>query len=416
EPWADNMQRAGYLEHTTAKVEDCLLSYRWFLEPLLDSIQDSTRKPFEELIARQEWAQKIVNTSRRHCSRGITPEMFFGCLKTLVHAVEQIILELPAEPESKLAASGKLRLYADALETIILEDWSSITSQESRNSLDLANRALTLEKNKYENILSSISDLVFIVNEQGHVMEANQAARKLFSALLEKHQAIWDILGLEGESIQDLVKYYAQDQSHEISVCQDQYFFELKIISLSMVSLASQGFIFVLNDITPYVNQRSILEKNVNQRTQELLRGKNQVEEMVITLKNVLETVEASKKEQLVRIAENIEQNLIPALQRIRTEDNLLIRQNYVDLLQDQLHQIAGRADAGKSPLLLRLSPAEMKISGFIKAGKSSKDIADALNISVGTVNTHRRNIRKKLGLQGTDSSLYTFLQHPEYS
>lgn len=33
------------------------------------------------------------------------------------------------------------------------------------------------------------------------------------------------------------------------------------------------------------------------------------------------------------------------------------------------------------------------------------------MHFSLGTIQTHRKNIRKKLGLQGKDINLYTFLQ-----
>ena len=45
------------------------------------------------------------------------------------------------------------------------------------------------------------------------------------------------------------------------------------------------------------------------------------------------------------------------------------------------------------------ITPTERSIAKMIKQGKTSKEIADAVNISVNTVNTHRQNIRKKLHL-----------------
>jgi DNA-binding NarL/FixJ family response regulator len=46
------------------------------------------------------------------------------------------------------------------------------------------------------------------------------------------------------------------------------------------------------------------------------------------------------------------------------------------------------------------LSQREIEIISFIKQGHSSKEIADALNISVKTVEVHRYNILKKLNLK----------------
>ena len=49
-------------------------------------------------------------------------------------------------------------------------------------------------------------------------------------------------------------------------------------------------------------------------------------------------------------------------------------------------------SDAG-----IRLSPAEIKVAELVRLGKSSKLIADHLNLSRETINSHRKNIRKKL-------------------
>ena len=48
----------------------------------------------------------------------------------------------------------------------------------------------------------------------------------------------------------------------------------------------------------------------------------------------------------------------------------------------------------------LRICCVEIEIIAFIKKGFSSKEIADALKISVKTVEVHRYNILKKLNLK----------------
>ena len=45
------------------------------------------------------------------------------------------------------------------------------------------------------------------------------------------------------------------------------------------------------------------------------------------------------------------------------------------------------------------LTAREKEICNLVRGGASSKEIAAALNISVHTVNTHRKQIRRKLGI-----------------
>ena len=47
----------------------------------------------------------------------------------------------------------------------------------------------------------------------------------------------------------------------------------------------------------------------------------------------------------------------------------------------------------------------------MIRGGFASKDIAQALNLSVQTIEKHRKNIRKKLGLSNKEVNLAAYLQ-----
>ena len=59
-----------------------------------------------------------------------------------------------------------------------------------------------------------------------------------------------------------------------------------------------------------------------------------------------------------------------------------------------------------------KLSPREMEICAMIKNGASSKDIAEALDIALVTVQKHREVIRKKLGLTNKNINLTTHLRN----
>lgn len=67
------------------------------------------------------------------------------------------------------------------------------------------------------------------------------------------------------------------------------------------------------------------------------------------------------------------------------------------DLLERDLEKLI--ATSGWKLLQLRLTPREIEVCDLIKAGSASKDIARTLSISFKTVEKHRDNIRKKLGI-----------------
>jgi DNA-binding NarL/FixJ family response regulator len=59
----------------------------------------------------------------------------------------------------------------------------------------------------------------------------------------------------------------------------------------------------------------------------------------------------------------------------------------------------AGRA-ADSAPTLSTLTPRERQVARLLAEGKSNKDVATALGISVKTAEAHRANIMHKLGLE----------------
>ena len=65
-------------------------------------------------------------------------------------------------------------------------------------------------------------------------------------------------------------------------------------------------------------------------------------------------------------------------------------------LVEDYVHQLRDRNIEDSYDLL---TPREREILQLVAEGKSSKDIANVLNLSVYTVDTHRSNIMDKLNL-----------------
>jgi DNA-binding NarL/FixJ family response regulator len=61
------------------------------------------------------------------------------------------------------------------------------------------------------------------------------------------------------------------------------------------------------------------------------------------------------------------------------------------------LRRAAGRGPAANEP---ELSPREIEVLRLVAAGKSTREIADALNRSVKTIETHKQALKTKLGAE----------------
>jgi DNA-binding CsgD family transcriptional regulator len=56
------------------------------------------------------------------------------------------------------------------------------------------------------------------------------------------------------------------------------------------------------------------------------------------------------------------------------------------------------------------LTPKEIDVAALVREGRTSKEIAEVLTISVSGVDFHRKQIRKKLGLTNEKSNLLSYL------
>ncbi|HTW94096.1 MAG TPA: helix-turn-helix transcriptional regulator, partial [Tepidisphaeraceae bacterium] len=74
--------------------------------------------------------------------------------------------------------------------------------------------------------------------------------------------------------------------------------------------------------------------------------------------------------------------------------------------LRDLLSPFVKRLDQE----LCNLTPTELRICSLIRQGLSVKEIAASEQISPATISTHRRSIRRKIGLSHSKMNLATFL------
>jgi DNA-binding NarL/FixJ family response regulator len=136
---------------------------------------------------------------------------------------------------------------------------------------------------------------------------------------------------------------------------------------------------------------------------------------MRVLLKNLAAKVEAPPEDQREvdeMLVMNIKELTEPFLVRLAATELTAEQRECLEIVRANLEKIA-------SPAMLRLfsgetdlTPAELQVANLIRQGKASKDIADLLNLSPRTVEFHRDNIRKKLGISDRRTSLRTVLQN----
>jgi len=179
------------------------------------------------------------------------------------------------------------------------------------------------------------------------------------------------------------------------------------------------------------IKARDELEIRVKERTVELnnalktvKRSEKKLSQRKLSLekvnKELLETNQAvsvlarnidKKKEELEKKYFRLcNSKLIPILKGLQKDVYCQKREADLELIINYLNEITC-----DSPLHhdidTHLTDQEMRVAMMIKNGMTSQQIGDLLCISLHTVKTHRKNIRKKLKIDNTDINLVSYLK-----
>lgn len=120
--------------------------------------------------------------------------------------------------------------------------------------------------------------------------------------------------------------------------------------------------------------------------------------------------LERKKADSENRVTTTITAKIMPIVDRLRHDPDFTNRHPELDVMAAYLREMTSHM--GRSVQVISiLSEAEARIAALMRNGLRTKEIAARLNISSLTVKTHRRNIRKKLGLQNTKENLVSFLK-----
>jgi PAS domain S-box-containing protein len=151
-------------------------------------------------------------------------------------------------------------------------------------------------------------------------------------------------------------------------------------------------------------------EKSLKEREKELKVKAASLEELNAALRVILKRMEEDRREIEDKVRLNIQQMIQPYLERLRAAGMGERQKKHLETLQANLQEILSPFTHNLLIDHPRLTPSELQIANLIRQGRSSKEIADGLNLSSRTVETHRRNMRTKLGIKDKKTNLRSYL------
>jgi PAS domain S-box-containing protein len=254
-------------------------------------------------------------------------------------------------------------------------------------------------------LLNDIGDGVFFVSQDLKTIEINDRACDIFESSRK------DIIGMDcrdliapshrrllNQAFKDLSDF--ESWAGELTAMRDDEDAFPIDITVKKFSLFNRTlFCLVIKDLTEYKTLKELLRQEKSHRR-----------EMYVTLKNLMRAFEKERSGIETGISHRIETLLLPTIEKIKRESSTDVRNTYLNVMRDQLINLTAGFSKELDGRFLRLTRTEMKICKFIQTGLSSKEIAQTMHISFETVQAHRRNIRKKLGLRGRRINLHALL------
>lgn len=136
---------------------------------------------------------------------------------------------------------------------------------------------------------------------------------------------------------------------------------------------------------------------------------KKLLEDMNIAFRAAISAVEGEKNKLKEEITVNVNEIILPLLKKIKMKRGS--SRKHLDLLEKSLEALLSSFGSRLTRQNLSLTPKEIEVSNMVKTGMTTKEIAGLLNASSLTINKHRNNIRRKLGLTNKSINLISFLQ-----
>lgn len=159
------------------------------------------------------------------------------------------------------------------------------------------------------------------------------------------------------------------------------------------------------------------LERKVEERTFELAKANQKLKDKADNLKEanialnvLLKKRENDKKELEEKVLLNVKELVMPYLKRLNQSGLDDRQKTLTNILESNLNGIISPFLHSLSAKYSSLTPKEIRVAGLVREGQTTKEIAKLLISSTDTIDFHRKNIRKKLGLQNTKSNLRSYL------
>lgn len=278
-----------------------------------------------------------------------------------------------------------------------------------------AEEAMRQSEQKYRELFENASDIIFILDFNGKILSCNDAASRTYGYMPEQMQGL-NLETLLDKSDLPVVRKLFRRKRDELDVPNPLEFLtytrtgEAVWLEVNARSVVENGKPVAIHGIARNITERKRMEEALRKREQELEEKSRNLEDANTALKVLLKRREDDKAELEEKVICNVRELILPYIENLKITPVDSHQLNQLKILERNTSEIISpflRTLSSKHP---NLTPMEIKVINFIKEGRTTKEMAGLLNVSARTVEVHRDNIRKKLGLRNKKANLKSYL------
>jgi len=272
-------------------------------------------------------------------------------------------------------------------------------------------------------ILDSLSAHVAILDEKGFILETNLAWKQFAEA--NQIQMRPDTREVNYLEICDSADGYSADESSSVargirdvmagrseefvldypchSPTEKRWFY----MRVTRAAGAGPHRIVVSHE---NITALKLAEERLRRSEKALWSEKQKLEDANTALKVLLQQREQDQRLMEADVLDNVRRMVVPLVARLRRLPLPASAKQILTLLDQRLAELTQPFFRRLSNAESILTPQEIEVAALIREGQSSKEIAAFLNLSLTTINFHRRNLRRKLNLRNSRTNLRTYL------
>jgi PAS domain S-box-containing protein len=301
--------------------------------------------------------------------------------------------------------------------------------QKRIKALELENASLARSiehlresEEKFTTIFQNANDEIIYIGADGTIIDINHKVEDIFGykreeAIGKKFYEFEVLSPEEWQRLIDLTQDLLSGKTSQTQVLQfearrkggEKIYLE---VNPRLIKREGQtiGILAIIRDISTRKREEELLRRHTEQLDKLLKERTLNLEELNAALKVILKQVEEVKTEIQDKITFNITEFVMPYLEKLKKTRLEDIQQTYLNNLEENLKDIVSPFLHSISAKYIKLTPTEIQVANMVKQGKTNKEIADTLFMSPRTIETHRYNIRSKLGLKSKKLNLRTYL------